>query len=183
MYSAKYNGRVALRRNPQRNIVLSGFYGCRSEEVGRDLARRMRRPFVSVPAEIERRRLLNLSRLTGLGQPPSDQKLAEWVIRDVSYRQSSIAVLGNNSMSVARQFDELKIFSFLVFLDPPFSALWERIERDAGLGDMVLELGRHGIYDLWLKHRAQYEFSNLQVFVPPEDTSFIAKLVAHCFFT
>ena len=71
----------------------------------------MRRPFISVPTEVERRRLLNLSRLTGLGQPPSDTKLTEWVIRDISYRQGSVAVLGNNSMSVAEQFDELKIFS------------------------------------------------------------------------
>jgi len=174
---------VAIRRHPQRNIVLSGFYGCRLDEVGRDLAHRLRRPLFQVPAEIARRRRHNLHQLTGLGRPVSDEQLAEWVIRDLSFRRGTVAVLDVNSMNVAAQFSELKIFSYLVFLDPPFPALWERIERDPDLSDLVLELGRDGLYERWLRHREQYDFCNLQLFVPPDDVVFLSKLVAHCFFT
>jgi shikimate kinase len=181
--TAQYNSGVAIRRHPQRNIVLSGFYGCRLDEVGRDLARRMRRPLFQVPAEIARRRRHNLHELTGLGRPVSDEQLEEWVIRDLSFRRGTVAVLDVNSLNVAEQFSELKVFSYLVFLDPPFPALWERIERDPNLSDLVLELGRAGLYERWLRHREQYDFCNLQLFVPPDDVVFMSKLVTHCFFT
>jgi hypothetical protein len=163
--------------------VLSGFYGCPLEDVGRDLARRLRRPLFQVAAEVARRRRHNLHQLTGLGRPVSDDQLEEWVIRDLSFRRGTVAVLDVNSLNVAEQFSELKVFSYLVFLDPPFPALWERIERDPALSDLVLELGRPGLYERWLAHREQYAFCNLQLLAPPHDVLFLSKLIAHCFFT
>jgi len=181
--TAQYNSAVAFRRHPQRNIVLSGFYGCPLIEVGRDLARRLRRPLFQVSAEVARRRRHNLHQLTGLGKPIGDAQLEEWVIRDLSLRRGMVAVLGVDSLQLADYFAELRVFSYLVFLDPPFPTLWERIVSDGSLNDLVLERGRDGLHDLWLRHREQHSFCNLQLFVPPDDAIQISKLVAHCFFT
>lgn len=163
--------------------MLSGFNGCPLIEVGRDLARRLRRSLFVVPAEVARRRRLNLHQLTGLGRAVSDEQLEEWVIRDLSLRRGMVAVLGVDSLRVAEHFAELSVFSYLVFLDPPFAALWERIVSDPGLNDLVLELGRDGMHERWLKHREQYTFCNLQLFVPPDDPTRLSQLIAHCFFT
>lgn len=143
----------------------------------------MRRSYFHVPAEIERRKRLNLFKLTGLGAPPSDARLEEWVIRDLAFRRGMVATLGIDSLANATCGEELRVFSYLVFIDPPFPVLWERIERDPSLGDMVLELGRNGIYEKWLAHRENYSFTNLQLFSPVDEVSFLSKLIAHCFFT
>lgn len=118
-----------------------------------------------------------------MGKPVSDAQLEEWVVRDLSLRRGMVATLAANSRRVAEHFAELRVFSYLVFLDPPFPALWERIVRDSSLNDLVLEQGREGLYERWLSHREQYAFVNLQLFAPPDDPVYISKLVAHCFFT
>ena len=164
------------------NIVLTGFYGCGARDVGRELARRLRRPCLEVAQEIKRRQRLSAFRLPGQGQPPSSRTLEEWVIRDLSYRRQSVVVLNLDTLANEINRDELDVFSYLVFIDPPFDKLWERIERDPGLADMVRDLGRQGFYEMWLDLRQYYERCQLQLFVPPDTPVHTSKLVAHCFF-
>jgi len=164
------------------NIVLTGFYCSGARETGRELARRLRRPLIDVPMEIKRRQRLSMFRLPGKGPPPSSRTLEEWVIRDLSYRRETVVVLGLDTLAREINREELDVFSFVVFIDPPFPVLWERIRRESSLSDMVLEHGRSGFYEMWLELRGYYEQCQLQLFVQPNAPVHTSKLVSHCFF-
>jgi len=173
---------VIGRRNPRRNIVLSGFHCCQAEQTGSALARRLKRQLVSVDGEMARRERLSVQRLIGLGKPPQPGKLEEWVIRDITYRENLVVVMDHPPQSNGHSYAELREHSYTVFLDTPFAVLWERIEREPGLGDMVLERERRGVYDLWLAGREHFEQCDLQL-SSAGDPSQLSKLIAHCFFT
>ena len=163
--------------------MLTGFYCCNAFNAGRELARRMRRPFIDVPSEIKRRQRLALFRMPSAGPPASSRRLEEYVVRDMAYRRESVVVLGMDTLANEVNNDELHVFSYLVFIDPPFPVLWERIRRSPGLSDQVLELGRNGFYDMWLELRPTYEQCDLQLFAPPTEPAFLSKLISHCFYS
>lgn len=163
--------------------MLTGFHGCRAGEVGQELARRMRRPFFDIPTEVDRRMRLNMLARAGIGRPPPRERVVQWVVRDLSYRRSTVAVLDGDALAHPDSYEELQIFSYLVYLDPPFEALWTSVQRDPAWNDMLLELGRDGLQDLWRLQRRNTSFCNLQVFLPVEDISFACKIIAHCFYT
>jgi len=174
---------VAYRRHPERNIVLTGFHGCRLHEIGRELALRLRRPFFDVPVEVERRMRHNLLVRAGIGKAPRRERMVEWVVRDLSYRRSTVAVLDCDAMAHPDGYEELQIFSFLVYLDPPFESLWDRLQREPACNDLLLQHGPDGLREMWEKHRRNIFFCNLQVFLPVDEVAFATKLIAHCFYT
>lgn len=174
---------VAYRRHPQRNIILTGFYCSGTERVGRELARRMRRPFFDVTSEIKRRERLARFKLPGTGPVPSSRKLEEWVIRDLAYRREAVVTLGLDTLANETNFEELQVFSYIVFIDPPFAVLWDRIQQDSAFAELVQEQGREGFHELWLELRASYELCNLQLFGALDQPARLSKLIAHCFYT
>jgi shikimate kinase len=159
-----------------------GFPGCMVDQVSKQLARRLWRQTISIENEVERRKRLSIHRLTGLGKPPQPNVLEEHVIRDITYRENLVAVLGHSIQLNGHSGMELREHSYTVFLDTPFAILWERMERDPDLSDLVLEQGRRGVYSQWLAEREHFEQCDLQL-LTADDPDHLSKLIAHCFIT
>jgi hypothetical protein len=142
----------------------------------------MRRPFVYLPNEVERRKRMNLLARAGFRPPPSRERLVEWVTRDLSYRRELIIAIDTEHGKFAGAVDDLHEFSYIVYLDPPFEYLWERLCRRQKLnGDRPLD--REAVHTDWLEYRRLYSNADLLITNETSDTVYLSKLAAHCFFT
>ena len=79
--------------------------------------------------------------------------------------------------------DDLKTFCYLVFLDPPFEDLWDRISTHPPNNHESTEANRSELLGQWLEYRSTYQDCHLQLSTRGADVNHIAKLIIHCFYT
>lgn len=96
--------------------------------MGREIARRTRRPFVDVPTELAVRRNSLTQKLRVFRSEPNPGELEARLITDLSYHRESIIALAADTLENPDCRADLEIFSFIVFLDPPFDVLWSRLQ-------------------------------------------------------
>jgi shikimate kinase len=170
-------------RHPQRNIVITGFVKAGKTAVGRELARRMRRPFTDLPGEVARRQRLALSQLVGVGPRISPEVLEERLIADLAFRREVVAATGCDELTDQRVIEELRVFSFVVFLDPPFAELWRRIQQDPERSQQAEWNNRDKVLARWVDWRERYLHCDLQLVTPSQHARHVASLILHCFYT
>jgi len=142
-----------------------------------------RRAFVDVPVEVQRRLRQSLHQLTGLGRRWEVAEATERLISDLSYRRETIIALGVDSLSRYQNYEELAVFSYLVFLDPPFETLWNRVSANETHAALRTRLGRDGLQASWQERRLEYERCHLRLNTDALDPELTARLVLHCFYT
>jgi shikimate kinase len=174
---------VSDRRHPARNIILTGFDQCGKTAVGREVARRTRRPFVDVPAELACRRNSLAQKLRVFRSEPNPGELEARLITDLSYRRESIIALAPDTLENPDYRADLEIFSFIVFLDPPFDVLWSRLHDKPQAACALVALGRDAVHALWHERRRAYEMCSLQLTLPWLTPAQAAQLILHCFYT
>lgn len=166
-------------RHPQRNIVLTGFYGSNTAAVGLELSRRMRRPYIDLNAELRRR----AGRLRVLQPVPAGNHDAERsVLADLAYRQETIIDVGVETVAHGEYYEELHDFSFIVFIDPPFDALRNTLRSDYRQRGLLESQGEEALYAQWQALRPRFERCDFQLVgahLPPR----AAGLIIHSFFT
>ncbi len=170
-------------RDPQRNILLAGYYCAGKSSVGRALARLLRRQFLDLPLEVDRRAKLSLHGLTGLGQDPDRAGLQSKLTLELAFRRGQVAALAVDTLEDDELAHELKVNSYIVFLDSHFEELWRRIQHDAVHQCLSQHPGRSGLLLELQRYRHAYERCDLQMFnadLTPERT---ARLIAHCYLT
>lgn len=181
-HGGSYNLRVA-GRHPQRNIILIGFHKCGKTTVGRELARRLHRPFLDLQLEAQRRQRLSLYQFTGLGRQPDIVDLERKLIADLALRRETVAALACDDSWDAQTLDDLKVYAYVVFLDPQFSLLWPRIEADPELAPLVLTRGQAGMEARWRARHAEFEQCDLQLVDGQATPRRLVQLILHCFYT
>lgn len=167
-------------RNPQRNIVLTGYYGSGLSLIGGELSRRMRRPLIDFSAELRRRssRLRVLLPASATGGLDAERSL----LADLSYRQESVIEVGVDTVEHGDYFEELNDFSFIVFIDPPFETLLASIRNDRRLRDVLDTFGEDGLYARWQALRPRFERCDFQL-TGSYTAQRAAALIIHSFFT
>jgi shikimate kinase len=171
------------RRHPARNIILTGFDQCGKTCVGREVARLLRRPFFDLPAEFERRQRALTQQLRIFRTEPNPAELALRLITDVSYKRETVIALAGDTFEHPEFRAELEVFSFIVFLDPPFDVLWARLHDKPTAASTFTSLGRDAVHALWRERRQQYERCELQLTHPWLTPSQAARLIVHCFYS
>jgi shikimate kinase len=171
---------VSLGRNPQRNILLTGFYGSGLGLVGHELSRRMRRPLLDLSAELRRRR----SRLRVLlPAGAADERDAERsLLADLAYRQETVIEISVEAVEHGDYYDELNDLSFIVFVDPPFEALFAGTRNDRRLRDVLDAYGEEGLHARWQALRPRFERCDFQL-TGTYTAQRAAALIIHSFFT
>ena len=167
-------------RNPQRNVVLTGYYGSGLGMIGLELSRRMRRPYIDLAAELRRRR----SRLRVLlPSGASDELEAERsLLADLSYRQEAVIDVAVDTVEHGTYFEELNDFSFIAFIDPPFEDLIASVRNDRRLRDVLDMYGEDGLYARWQALRPSFERCDFQL-TGSYTAQRAAALIIHSFFT
>ena len=168
-------------RHPGRNIIIAGFHQSGKTTVGREVARRMRRPFVDIPLEQERRLNRLGYQLRFLGREPNPHEIEARLILDLSYRRETIIALGSDTFDNPDFYEELRIFSYIVVLDPPFNTIWERMQK-LNKGEMK-GLARDEALARWQAWRARLPKHELELTADGLSAAQAARLIAHCFYT
>jgi shikimate kinase len=172
---------AVANRHPQRNIILVGFHHAGKTSVGRELSRRLRRGFIDVPVEARRRRL-GLFRLAGKPEPQLEDAERR-LIADLAYKREVIAALACDASLDPQVLEDLRVFSYIVFLDIPFEICWARLLADPMQTAEAQQQGRAELLRQWQAWRAELAGCDLQLFGPAQDARRLAQLVLHCFFT
>jgi shikimate kinase len=179
----RYNTGVDDRRHPARNIILTGFNLCGKTSTGRELARILRRSFVDIPAELERRKRSIPQQLRALRGDNDPQEVEQRLIVDLSYKRETVIAVAADTLDNPDYRAELEVFSFIVFLDPPFDVLWSRLQAQPETAAALAGMGRDVVQALWQARRADYKRCELQLTHPWLSAVQSARLAVHCFFS
>jgi shikimate kinase len=167
-------------RHPRRNILLTGFYGSGLSAVGLELSRRMRRPYIDLTAELRRRR----SRMRVLlpASAADGHEAERSLLADLSYRQETIIEIGVEAVEHGNYYEELHDFSFIVFVDPPFSSLIATLRAGRRRSDVLDEYGEDGLEARLQALRPRFERCDFQL-TGEYTAQRAAALIIHSFFT
>jgi shikimate kinase len=179
----RYNTGVDDRRHPARNIVLTGFNLCGKTSAGRELARILRRTCIDIPAEMDRRKRSIPQQLRAFRGEYDPHDVEQRLIVDLSYKRETIIAVGADTLDNPDYRAELEVFSFIVFIDPPFDVLWSRLQAKPESAPALAGMGRDVVHALWQSKRAGYERCELQLTHPWLTPMQLARLVVHCFFS
>lgn len=113
------------------NIYLTGFMGAGKTTVGRALARRLRRPFIDLDAEVERASGRTVPRLFARGEA-FFRRLESKALRRAASREKAVVALGGGTL--LRRSNRLLVrrTGVLVSLACRETVLWARLSRDRG---------------------------------------------------
>lgn len=178
----RYNASVISSRQPSRSIVLTGFYGCGALDIGRDLARRLRRPLIDWDSELERRSRRDLLALLNLGAEPAPGLNELRVASELAYRRDCVIVLG--PLAVEQEvWPELYLENTLsVFIDLPFDLLWQRLQGDPRSREYLAGHNRQQAEADWQRLYPLYEQVSLRLTNPPNPPR-QARVILHSFYT
>lgn len=171
------------RRHPARNILLTGFDQCGKTAIGRELARQLRRPFVDFSVELERRKRALVPQLRLFRSEPNPGELSARLVNDLSYKRETVIALAGDTLENPDYREDLEVFSFIVFIDPPFEQLWARLKDSPAAAATYVALGRDAVHSLWHERRVQYERCELQLTSPWLTPAQAARLIVHCFYS
>ena len=171
------------RNNPRHNITIAGYHGTGMNSTAQVVARRMRRQLVEFTEEVERRNRMNLYSIARLGRKPELADVETKLIDDLSYRREIVITLDSSSENYQEALDALQPISYLVMLDPPFEAIWQRMETDPAYAGLRSRLGRSGMYSAWKDCMARRDQADLLLTDPAQSILDNARLILHCFFT
>jgi shikimate kinase len=173
---------VSHRRNQALNISLCGFYGCGKTSAGWELAKRMRRQFIDVSQELARKSRPALIPVPLWGRQPPAEPSEPHLVLELMNRRDLVVGLSAESLDDPDVLEEVAEFSFMVFIDPPFEALYRRLQTMPAHRDKVAALGRFGLLEQLETRRSRYQRCDLHLTVdaPPAR---LAALILHCFYT
>jgi shikimate kinase len=174
---------VHQRRSQSLNIALCGFYGCGKTSTGWELSRRMGRRFIDVPQELSRRNKPSLINVGFWGRSNVSPEDAEpRLVTQLMDKRDLVVALSAESLDDRFALSETSDFSYLVFLDPPFEQLFERLQHMPAHRERAATLGHYGMLEEYERRRALYERCDLHL-TCADSPSQLAGLILHCFCT
>jgi shikimate kinase len=111
------------------NLYLTGFMGTGKTSVGRELARRLRRPFVDLDSDIEARAGQTISELFSRGEPAFRRAEAR-ALRRASRRPGLVVALGGGALLSAENRKLVADSGLLICLTCAEDRLWRRLRAD-----------------------------------------------------
>ena len=143
----------------------------------------MRRQLVDFREEVEKRNRMNLYSIARLGRNPELADVETKLIDDLSYRRETVIALDCSGENYLEALDILQEISYLVILDPPFDAVWQRLATDPAYAGLLGRLGRTGLYEDWMECVSHRDSADLLLTDPALSILDNARLILHCFYT
>ena len=167
--------------SPERNIVLTGFMGAGKTEVGRILARNMRRQFADTDILAARAARMSISSIFERFGEERFRELELNAARELAMQRKLVIATGGGLPFNGKALDELKVFGFIVYLEWPYEALWERISKTGRMRPLVRQYGMNGLRELFVKREQRYRDAELVVSADEFTAKVIARVILHAF--
>ncbi len=114
-----------------KNIVLVGFMGTGKTTIGRELARRLKRPFVDTDRLVESREKMKIAEIFRTRGEEHFRAMENAVIQDVARQEDQVIATGGGVMMNPENVSRLKETGVLVLLEAKPETIFERTEGDA----------------------------------------------------
>lgn len=114
-----------------RNIFLVGMMGAGKTTLGRQLARRLARPFVDVDHEIEARTGVTISTIFEYEGEAGFRKREQQVLRTIAEQPGQVVATGGGAVMLAANRQLLKASGWVIYLYVSPVHLWQRTRRDS----------------------------------------------------
>lgn len=115
---------------PDFNIILCGFMGSGKSTVGRQLAEMTGISFVDMDDYIEMQSGMTIAALFEKYGEPYFRDLEYRAAQDLSKTGGKIIAAGGGTLTFQRNVDVLRTTGKIIFLDPPFEEIKERLRND-----------------------------------------------------
>ena len=116
--------------NPQTNIYLIGLMGAGKTTVGRQLAKKLGRPFYDSDHEVVERTGVPIPTIFEIEGEEGFRRRETKVIADMTARRDSVLATGGGAVLRQENRDNLKANGFVIYLNAPPHVLWERTRHD-----------------------------------------------------
>ncbi len=161
--------------------MLTGFMGAGKTEVGRILARNMRRQFTDTDILAARAARMSISAIFERFGEERFRELELSVARELAMQRKLVIATGGGLPFNGKALDELKVFGFIVYLEWPYEALWERISKTSRMRPLVRQYGMNGLRELFAKREQRYRDAELVVSANGLTSKAIARVILHAF--
>lgn len=151
--------------------------GAGKSTVGRLLAERLEVPFADLDRRVARQADMEISEIfREEGEEGFRRRERAW-LKKAMREASGVIALGGGSLQNQSLVDDLKLNGLLIFIDTPFSVIFERIRKDTGrpLADAAgepgadHEKGREALQALLERRRPLYEQAELSLRLDPDE--------------
>lgn len=113
-------------------IFLCGFMGAGKSTLGRRLAKRLKMNFMDLDKIIEQESAQSIPEIFEQDGEETFRKLEQSALLSVIRSKKGVIALGGGSLQNQHMVDHLKLNGLLIFIDTPFSVIFERIADDSG---------------------------------------------------
>jgi len=119
-----------LRVDTNKNIIFVGLMGCGKTTVGRQLAKRMGRPFIDSDHEIEARTGVAIPTIFEIEGEQGFRRRESSVIADLVHEQGIVLATGGGAVLAESNRQALRDHGWVVYLNVPPILLWSRTRHD-----------------------------------------------------
>ncbi|HWB04732.1 MAG TPA: shikimate kinase [Verrucomicrobiales bacterium] len=147
------NGAV---RNTPLNVVLIGFMGCGKTTLGARLADMLGLKFVDMDDCIIRRAGCSIPEIFARQGEAGFRKLESAVLEELGTASRQVIATGGGVVTVPENLPKLQAAGFVVWLNPPERAIWNRVSRNRNRPLLQTADPRRTVHDLLEKRRPLY---------------------------
>jgi shikimate kinase len=149
-------------------IYLVGFMGCGKTTVGRELARRMERPFFDLDELVEAAEEMTIKELFGEKGEPYFRKRERDILRSTRYLAAGVVATGGGTFTFDDNIQFIQAEGLSIYLSVPFNVLINRIGDKAAERPLFRDdLATHELYTSRLRY---YKMSDLALDIRESET-------------
>ena len=111
-------------------IFLCGFMGAGKSTIGRSLAEKLAQKFIDLDQFIEHEEGVSISEMFKNDGEEAFRKAERSAILKVIRKFKGVVALGGGSLQNQHMVDHIKLNGLLIFIETPFSVIFERIGKD-----------------------------------------------------
>ena len=138
------------------NVVLVGFMGCGKTTLGARLADMLGLKFVDMDDCIIRKAGCPIPEIFAQHGEEGFRRLEAAVLDELSVTSRQVIATGGGVVTVPENLPKLRAAGFVVWLNPPERAIWNRVSRNRNRPLLHTEDPRQTVHDLLEKRRPLY---------------------------
>ena len=143
-------------RNTPLNVVLIGFMGCGKTTLGARLAHMLGLKFVDMDDCIVRKAGCTIPEIFAARGEAGFREIESSVLDDLLTEEHMVVATGGGVVTVPDNLPKLQALGFVVWLNPPERAIWNRVSRNRSRPLLQTPNPRQTVHDLLEKRRPLY---------------------------
>ena len=185
MLHVLYMASGELRTTPL-NVVLIGFMGCGKTTLGSRLAEKLGFSFVDMDECIVKKAGRSIPDIFAADGEAGFRRLESEVLEELLTREHLVVATGGGVVTVPENHPKLKALGFVVWLNLPEQAIWNRVSRNRSRPLLRTPDPRQTVHDLLEKRLPLYAAAadleaDTKDLTPDEAAYGIAESVRHFF--